>query len=150
MGYVCDLRKSQVPWGLMEGIPDRVLSLIEASGQSRGDFARDIGLDNSKLSKSLSGARRFSSLDLARVAEKCAVTVDWLVTGEEPVLAVAARTTKGEARSALEAAKRFSTMREDLTVFGWEQPWRPLETWTSPIDKMLFMRLLAVPGCRRG
>jgi Zn-dependent peptidase ImmA (M78 family)/transcriptional regulator with XRE-family HTH domain len=111
----------------MEGIPDRVLSLIEASGQSRRDFAQDIGLDDSKLSKSLSGARRFSSLDLARVAEKCAVTVDWLVTGEEPVLAIAARTTSGEARTALEAAKRFSTMREDLTAFGWEQPWRPLE-----------------------
>jgi len=110
----------------MEGIPDRVLSLIEASGQSRRAFARNIGLDDSKLSKSLSGARRFSSLDLARVADKCAVTVDWLVTGEEPVLAVAARTTSGEARTALEAAKRFSAMREDLAAFGWEQPWRPL------------------------
>ena len=70
--------------GLMEGITDRVLSLIEASGQSRRAFAQDIGLDDSKLSKSLSGARRFSSLDLARIAEKCGVTVDWLVTGEEP------------------------------------------------------------------
>jgi Zn-dependent peptidase ImmA (M78 family)/transcriptional regulator with XRE-family HTH domain len=112
---------------LMEGISDRVLSLIEASGQSRRAFAQDIGLDDSKLSKSLSGARRFSSLDLARIADKCGVTVDWLVTGEEPALAVAARTTSGEARTALEAAKRYSTMREDLAAFGWEQPWRPLE-----------------------
>ncbi|MGO9298197.1 MAG: ImmA/IrrE family metallo-endopeptidase [Streptosporangiaceae bacterium] len=111
----------------MEGIHDRVLNLIEASGQSRHAFAQDIGLDDSKLSKSLSGARRFSSLDLARIAEKCAVTVDWLVTGEEPVLAVAARRTSGEARTALEAAKRFTTMREDLAAFGWKQPWRPLE-----------------------
>ena len=111
----------------MEGITDRVLSLIEASGQNRRAFAQDIGLDDSKLSKSLNGARRFSSLDLARIADKCGVTVDWLVTGEEPALAVAARTTSGEARTALEAAKRYSTMREDLAVFGWEQPWRPLE-----------------------
>jgi Zn-dependent peptidase ImmA (M78 family)/transcriptional regulator with XRE-family HTH domain len=111
----------------MEGIPDRVLSLIEASGLSRRAFAQRIGLDDSKLSKSLSGARRFSSLDLARVAEKCGVTVDWLVTGEEPALAVAARTTSGEARTALEAAKRYSSMREDLAAFGWEQPWRPVE-----------------------
>ena len=100
----------------MEGIPDRVLSLIEASGQSRRAFAQDIGLDDSKLSKSLSGTRRFSSLDLARIADKCGVTVDWLVTGEEPALAVAARTTSGQARTALEAAKRYSTMREDLAV----------------------------------
>jgi Zn-dependent peptidase ImmA (M78 family) len=111
----------------MEGITDRVLSLIQASRQSRRAFAQDIGLDDSKLSKSLNGARRFSSLDLARIADKCGVTVDWLVTGEEPALAVAARTTSGEARTALEAARRYSTMREDLAAFGWEQPWRPLE-----------------------
>ena len=127
MAQFCDLRKSQVWLVPMEGITDRVLSLIEASGQSRRAFAQDIGLDDSKLSKSLSGARRFSSLDLARIADKCGVTVDWLVTGEEPALAVAARTTSGEARTALEAAKRYSTMREDLAVLGWEQPWRPLE-----------------------
>lgn len=111
----------------MEGIPDRVLHLIKASGQNRRAFASGIGLDDSKLSKSLSGARRFSSLDLARVAHKCGVTVDWLVTGEEPALAVAARTTSGEARTALETAKRYATVREDLAAFGWEQPWRPLD-----------------------
>ena len=54
----------------MQGIPDRVLSLIEASGLSRRAFAQEIGLDDSKLSKSLSGARRFSSLDLARIADR--------------------------------------------------------------------------------
>jgi Zn-dependent peptidase ImmA (M78 family)/transcriptional regulator with XRE-family HTH domain len=111
----------------MEGIPGRVLSLIEASGQSRRVFAQDIGLDDSKLSKSLSGARRFSSLDLARIAQQFNVTVDWLVTGEEPEVAVAARTTSGDARTALEAAKRYGTMREDLAAFGWEQPWQPLD-----------------------
>ena len=111
----------------MEGIPDRVLNLIEASGQSRRAFAQDIGLDDSKLSKSLSGARRFSSLDLARVADKCGVTIEWLLTGEEPALSLAARTTTGQARTALEAAKRYSVMREDLAAFGWEQPWRPLD-----------------------
>jgi Zn-dependent peptidase ImmA (M78 family) len=111
----------------MEGIPGRVLNLIEASGQSRRAFAQDIGLDDSKLSKSLSGARRFSSLDLARVADKCGVTIEWLLTGEVPPLALAARTTTGQARTALEAAKRYSVMREDLAAFGWEQPWRPLD-----------------------
>jgi len=110
----------------MNGIPDRVLSLIEASGLSRGDFARRIGLDDSKLSKSLSGARRFSSLDLARIADECGVTVDWLVTGEEAALAMAARTTTGEARTAVEAAKWYSTMRGDLAWLGYPQPWRPV------------------------
>lgn len=115
----------------MNDIPDRVLGLIEASGLSRGDFARRIGLDDSKLSKSLSRTRRFSSLDLARIADQCGVTVDWLVTGEELPLAMAARTTTGEARTAVEAAKRYGTMRSDLASLGYPQPWRPV---TVPTD----------------
>src|SRR5690242_18199975 len=108
----------------MPGIPDRVLSLIESSGLNRGAFAQEIGLDDSKLSKSLNGTRRFSSLDLARIADRCDVTVDWLITGEEPPLAVAARTTGGDAHTALEAARRYTTMRSDLALLGWPQPWR--------------------------
>jgi Zn-dependent peptidase ImmA (M78 family)/transcriptional regulator with XRE-family HTH domain len=110
----------------MQEIADRVLRLIEASGLSRRAFGQRIGLDDSKLSKSLSGARRFSSLDLARIAELGDATVDWLVTGEEPALAVAARTTTGEARTALSAARRYATMRGDLASLGYPQPWRPL------------------------
>lgn len=110
----------------MDSIPDRVLDLIEASGLSRGDFARRIGLDDSKLSKSLSGVRRFSSLDLARIADEYDVTVDWLLTGIEPALAMAARTTTGEAHTAVEAARRYSTMRGDLASIGFPQQWRPV------------------------
>lgn len=112
----------------MQGISERVLRLIEASGESRGDFARRIGLDDSKLSKSLSGTRRFSSLDLARIAEECEVSVDWLVTGEEPALAVAARTTGGQAGAALKAAKLYTSMRADMASLGYPQPWRPVPT----------------------
>jgi Zn-dependent peptidase ImmA (M78 family)/transcriptional regulator with XRE-family HTH domain len=112
----------------MQGITDRVLSLIETSGLSRRAFAQEIGLDDSKLSKSLSGARRFSSLDLARIADRWNVTVDWLISGQEQTLAVAARTTSGDARTALEAAKRYSTMRGDLASLGWPQPWRPVSS----------------------
>lgn len=108
----------------MDTTPDRVLRLVEASGLSRGDFARRIGLDDSKLSKSLSGVRRFSSLDLARIADAGDVTVDWLLTGEEPALAVAARTTTGEARTALEAADDYCSARGDLAFLGYPQPWR--------------------------
>ncbi len=110
----------------MEGIPDRVRGLIEVSGLSRGAFAQEIGLDDSKLSKSLSGVRRFSSLDLASIAEFCHVTVDWLLTGEESALAVAARTTTGDARTASEAARWYATMRGDLAFLGYEQPWSPV------------------------
>jgi Zn-dependent peptidase ImmA (M78 family)/transcriptional regulator with XRE-family HTH domain len=115
----------------MQGISERVLRLIETSGLSRGDFARRIGLDDSKLSKSLSGTRRFSSLDLARIAEECEVSVDWLVTGEEPALAIAARTTGGEAGTALRAAKLYTSMRADMASLGYPQPWRPVSVMTA-------------------
>lgn len=109
----------------MPSVPERVLSLIEASGLTRRDFGLRVGLDESKMSKSLSGARRFSSLDLARIADMCQVTVDWLITGEESRLAVAARTTGGQAGAALAAAKRYSTLRSDMAFLGYPQPWRP-------------------------
>lgn len=109
----------------MSSVPERVLGLIEASGLNRRAFGLQVGLDESKLSKSLSGARRFSSVDLARIAELCHVTVDWLITGEEPPLAMAARTTGGKAGAALDAAKRFSTLRTDIASLGYPQPWRP-------------------------
>ena len=110
----------------MPSVADRVRGLIEESGLSRGAFALQIGLDDSKLSKSLSGVRRFSSLDLARVAEHCDVTVDWLLTGVEPPLAVAARTTSGDAGAALDVAKRFGTLRADMASLGYPQPWQPV------------------------
>lgn len=110
----------------MSSIADRVLRLAEESGLSRHDFAVQVGLDDSKLSKSLGGARRFSSLDLARIAEQCRVTVDWLVTGEDLPLAVAARTTGGSAGAALQLARRYSGLRADVATLGYSQPWRPL------------------------
>ncbi|MEV4211773.1 XRE family transcriptional regulator [Micromonospora sp. NPDC049662] len=110
----------------MSSVAERVLGLIEASGMSRRAFGQRIGLDESKMSKSLSGARRFSSVDLARIAELCQVTVDWLITGDEPPLAMAARTTGGSATKAITAARRYSTLRADMASFGYPQPWRPL------------------------
>ena len=110
----------------MSSPAERVRGLIRVSGKSQHEFAVAIGLDDPKLSKSLSGARRFSSIDLARVAELCNVTVDWLITGEEPEVAVAARTTGGSAKDALAEARRLSVLRSDLAALGFPEPWRPL------------------------
>lgn len=110
----------------MPSTADRVRSLIHESDLNQHDFALQIGLDDSKLSKSLSGARRFSSLDLARIAELCRISVDWLITGNEQALAVAARTTGGNAATALTEAKHLSTMRSDLATLGYPQPWQPI------------------------
>lgn len=98
---------------------------IRTSGLSQHAFALEIGLDDSKLSKSLAGTRRFTSLDLARIAELCGVTVDWLITGDEPRLAMAARTAGGSAATAIQEAKRLQTLRCDMAFLGYSQPWRP-------------------------
>lgn len=125
------LRFSQAPRTLddMDTISDRVRGLIAQSGASQGDFATRVGLDNSKLSKSLSGARRFSSLDLARIAESCSVSVDWLLTGQEVQLATAARAEAGSrSGKALTEAKRLSNARADVAFLNHPQPWLPLAT----------------------
>ncbi|SDI90839.1 Helix-turn-helix [Frankineae bacterium MT45] len=107
----------------MAGTVERILGLVESSGRSRGEFAKAIGLDDSKLSKSLNGTRRFSSLDLARIADTCGVTVDWLITGESPPLAAAARTSGGSADIAIAEARRLTALRGDVAAIGYPQPW---------------------------
>lgn len=108
----------------MSGTPERVRDLITQAGLSQHEFAARIGLDDSKLSKTLSGVRRFSSLDLARIAEAFEVTVDYLITGEEPALVLAARTTGGSAQAAVAAATRYSSIRTDLASVGYLLPWQ--------------------------
>lgn len=119
-----DFRKDSGTLGVMSSTSDRVRGLIQASGLTQREFAARIGLDESKMSKALSGGRRFSSLDLARIADLCQVTVDWLITGEEPALAFAARMTGGSAGAAIREARRLSTLRSDIAELGFTQPWR--------------------------
>lgn len=123
------LRKSQhhVRVNRMTTPADRIRDLVSSSGVSQGDYAQSVGLDPTKLSKSLSGARRFSSLDLARIAERSHVTVDWLLTGDQPVMATAARAAKGSATEvAVAEAERLVELRESAARLGYPQPYRPL------------------------
>ncbi|MFJ9242928.1 ImmA/IrrE family metallo-endopeptidase [Streptomyces sp. NPDC101776] len=95
--------------------------MSEASA-NQGAFAEAIGLAPDKLSKSLSGVRRFTSLDLARIAELGNTTVDWLLTGREPLRpAIAARTSAsavgehGHGRLQ-DLVERFTTAHEVLDL----------------------------------
>lgn len=104
---------------------DRVRQVMATSGLSQGEFASAIGLDAPKLSKSLAGKRRISSLEYARIAERGGVTVDWLLTGDEAQFAVAARAAAGRATdAALAEADRLVELREIATELGWSQPVR--------------------------
>ncbi|MBF4635783.1 ImmA/IrrE family metallo-endopeptidase [Agreia pratensis] len=64
-----------------EPLAARVRQVIADTGRTDRDFAESIGIDNTKLSKSLTGKRKFSSLELALIAEAGARTVDWLLSG---------------------------------------------------------------------
>ena len=79
------LRKSQhmATVGSMSTTPERVRQVIERSGHSHREFAERVGLDASKLSKSLAGTRRFTSVDLARIGDLGAVSIEWLLGGDE-------------------------------------------------------------------
>jgi len=68
----------------------RVRELIRTMPGPQRDFANAIGLDETKLSKALSGTRRFSPHELIRVAEHCGVTVNWLLNGSDDAVTVTA------------------------------------------------------------
>lgn len=84
-------------------IRNRVIDLINQSALSHRAFAQSIGLSDDKLSKSLTGKRLFTSLDLARIADEYGVTVDWLVTGDHTVLE--SIVLQDEARTLREASR---------------------------------------------
>lgn len=59
----------------------RVARALRDSEFSQVEAARHIGLDKTKLSKSLSGARRFRIEELSAIAELTGVSLDWLSRG---------------------------------------------------------------------
>ncbi len=61
---------------------DRVRSLIRHSGGTQREFGERIGLDELTMSRCLGDLRRFTSLDLARIADTNKVSVDWLLSGQ--------------------------------------------------------------------
>lgn len=84
MSLVVWLRLSQVGAMLScmeDAIIGRVRQIIEGTGEQQQEVAKRIGLDPTKLTKSLNGSRRFTSLELALIAQLGGQTVDWLLTG---------------------------------------------------------------------
>ncbi|MDQ1292226.1 MAG: hypothetical protein QG608_103 [Actinomycetota bacterium] len=110
----------------------RVRQIIGESGLAQGEFAVKAGLDPPKMSKSLNGTRRFTSLDLANIAELAGVTVDWLLNGDSVVPAMAARVAddyQGPAvAAAISHASALAQVRSDLRfIEGRSKKWVELE-----------------------
>lgn len=96
----------------------RVRQAIRTTGLTQADFAAKVRLTADKLSKSLSGSRRFTTLELALIAETADTTVDWLLTGREPERpAMAARATADHAMATIETvAERFHLADQQLQL----------------------------------
>lgn len=105
-----------------ESVIDRVRRVIDASSVSQASFAERVRLTPDKLSKSLKGVRRFTSLDLALIAEEGGTTVDWLLTGREGVRpSFAARTADEslpEQDRVAAVAERYTAAYDVLELLG--------------------------------
>ena len=105
-----------------ETVSGRVRAVIHAASLSQAAFADHVGLSPDKLSKSLSGTRRFTSLELALIAEAGRVTVDWLLMGKEPlqpVLAARTSTPAAPGRGGIEeVTDRFTAAYDVLDLLG--------------------------------
>ncbi len=69
---------------MVDTLQDRVRLVVEASSATQREFARTVGLEPTKLSKSLNGSRRFTATELAAIATAADVSLMWLVDGSGP------------------------------------------------------------------
>ncbi|MBT2597676.1 TetR/AcrR family transcriptional regulator [Arthrobacter sp. ISL-72] len=71
-------------------LAERARVSIQNSGLVQREVARHIGLDETKLSKSLAGTRRFRPSELTDLADVTGVTVNWLMSGSDQTQGVSA------------------------------------------------------------
>lgn len=71
-------------------LAERARLSIQNSGLVQREVARHIGLDETKLSKSLAGTRRFRPSELTDLADVTGVTVNWLMSGSDQTQGVSA------------------------------------------------------------
>lgn len=99
---------------------ERVRQVMQTSGLNQAEFADLIATSPDRLSKSLSGTRRFTTTELALAAQAAGTTVDWLLTGEHKAApSVAARTALAAAPTHDEISAvvgRFSDASEQLQL----------------------------------
>ena len=71
---------------MTDEIAQRVRRAIGRTGSTRREFAAAIGLDETKLSKSLGGRRRFTTDELAAISRRADVPLAELVHGGRPAV----------------------------------------------------------------
>lgn len=67
---------------MLDKVRLRVREVIRRSGRSQRQFGDAIGMEPTKLSKSLTGVRRFTPTELVTIADFTGVPVNWLLNGQ--------------------------------------------------------------------
>ncbi|MGW0736414.1 TetR family transcriptional regulator C-terminal domain-containing protein [Streptomyces sp. NPDC002851] len=102
-------------------VAERVREVIAAAGVSQREFARRIVMDPSKLSRSLSGTRRFTVAELARIADTADIDAAWLLGsgGPEPTAPRAARSRRSaKTPTAVDGGRPLQIVRETVRLIA--------------------------------
>ncbi|MBT2493688.1 TetR family transcriptional regulator C-terminal domain-containing protein [Streptomyces sp. ISL-96] len=103
-------------------VAERVRQVIGSAGVSQREFARRIAMDPSKLSRSLTGVRRFTVAELARIADTADVDAGWLLgfRTEASVKPSAVRRERasGAAAAAPEGGRPLQIVRETVRLIA--------------------------------
>ncbi|MBU3864009.1 TetR family transcriptional regulator C-terminal domain-containing protein [Streptomyces sp. 4503] len=98
-------------------VAERVREVIGRAGCTQREFARRVVMDPSKLSRSLSGSRRFTVAELARIADAGNVDAGWLL-GTAPT-GGAADTPRPSAPAALpDSGRPLQIVRETVRLIA--------------------------------
>ena len=100
-----------------EATGDRVREAIRRSGLKQRKVAAAIGIDETKLSKALSGRRRFTADELLGVATATGVTVRWLL-GDESQVSAPPPNSATDAGGDEDATPKRSIAEAAWTLFG--------------------------------
>ena len=125
---------------------DRVRSLLDRIAPTHREAAGRLGLDPTKLSKSLNGVRQFTLAEVTRIADLGHVDVRWLLDGQGPgPLDQGAREPTSTPRTrvagsisrplGISSRNAVSTRCESLTSHTHPGPVRPRFTTTSRASK---------------
>lgn len=108
---LCILRVSQ-PNGYaflvqdVAGVTGRIRVSLAGQNKSQQQLSSAIGLEPTKLSKSLSGRRRFGFLELKQIADYLRIPLDWLVAGDPAAPALPTMASSGGHRGGARADTR--------------------------------------------
>lgn len=97
----------------------RVRASLANSGLAQRELARRIGLDETKLSKSLNGTRRFTPAELVQVANTAGVTVNWLLSGSDYASGAAATPVAEVLPTRHREGKEQAARRREIVQASW-------------------------------